>query len=328
MNFANEEIYPECFFISRKVEIGGHTKGELIQKLQQSSILINEYGERLLADDMLTISETKYCLQTVELTVRNLGFPEGATTAQIFKRANELGLELCPMELGPYLRLQYLDQPEGFSGNSLQKHQAPSGSVTIASEKLTEDDDFPKGFYLRRINGVLWLRDTWQTICMFGIQRTILSLEEVRNHQGGVNELRKILKLCFLLLLVSCETVSDSSHIKEEDVVKVLQECGIEIIKADFPQGNVFGSDLRNVTPGTYLLNEKPLFIYEFENENDLEKGIREFDKKTATAELVSYSILEKRNILIFYVHEQDFDSGEIPFEKEIQESLDRISEG
>ncbi|MDA0708693.1 MAG: helicase, partial [bacterium] len=28
----------------------------------------------------------------------------------------------------------------------------------IASQILTEDDDFPKGFYLRRIKGVLWLR--------------------------------------------------------------------------------------------------------------------------------------------------------------------------
>jgi hypothetical protein len=128
--------------------------------------------------------------------------------------------------------------------------------------------------------------------------------------------------------LVSCQSVSDSSHITEEDVVKVLQESGIVLVEADFPRGNAFGSELRKVTPGTYLLNEKPFFIYEFENENDIEKGIREFTKKTATMELVPSSIFEKRNILIFYVHEQDFDSGEIPFEKEIQEALDRISEG
>lgn len=44
--------------------------------------------------------------------------------------------------------------------------------------------------------------------------------------------------------------------------------------------------------------------------------------------DLVSSSLFEKRNILIFYVHEQDFDSGEIHFEKEVQEALDRISEG
>jgi hypothetical protein len=154
---SNEKIYPECSFKSRTVEVGGLTKWELIEKLKKTSILINEFGERLLADDKFTTSETKYILQTVELTVENLGFPDGATTDQIFNRAKELGLELCPIELGPYLRLDYLDQPEGSSGK-LPKHQAPSGSITIASEILTEDDDFPKGFYLRRINGVLWLR--------------------------------------------------------------------------------------------------------------------------------------------------------------------------
>jgi hypothetical protein len=119
---------------------------------------MNEYGERLLADDKFTTSDTKYSLQTVELTVGDLGFPDGATTAQIFKKASELGLELCPLELGPHLRLGYRDQPEGYLGNPLHRHQAPSGSITIASEILTEDDDFPRGFYLRRINGVLWLR--------------------------------------------------------------------------------------------------------------------------------------------------------------------------
>lgn len=47
----------------------------------------------------------------------------------------------------------YLDQPEGYSGHPIQQHRAPVGSITIASEILTEDEDFPKGFYLRRING-------------------------------------------------------------------------------------------------------------------------------------------------------------------------------
>ena len=158
MRFEHERIYPNCPIITRTVEVGGLTKSQLIQKLQQHSILMNEYGERLLADDKFTTSDTKYSLKTVELTVRNLGFPDGATMPQIFKRASELGLELCPLELGPHLRLEYLDQPEGYSGNPLQRHQAPSGSITIASEILSEDDDFPKGFYLRQINGVLWLR--------------------------------------------------------------------------------------------------------------------------------------------------------------------------
>jgi len=151
-------IYPDCPIITRIVEVGGLTKSQLIQKLQQYSILINEYGEKMFTDKKFTTSDTKYSLKTVELSVMDLGFPDGATTAQLFKRARELGLGLGPLELGPHLRLEYLDQPEGYSENASQQNKAPSGSITIASEILTKEDDFPQGFYLRRINGVSWLR--------------------------------------------------------------------------------------------------------------------------------------------------------------------------
>jgi len=158
MHFETEHIYPDCPTISRTVVAGGLTKSGLIQELQRNSILMNESGERLFASDHFTTSETRYSVTTVELTVRDLGFPRGATIAEIYVRAGALGLGLCPIELGPHLRLQYLDQPEGDWGKPFRRHQAPYGTITIASEKLSEDDDFPKGFYLRRIKGVLWLR--------------------------------------------------------------------------------------------------------------------------------------------------------------------------
>ncbi|WP_110927773.1 helicase [Bacillus massiliglaciei] len=158
MLYEHEKLYPDCPVIIRIVKVGGNSKSQLIHKLEQSSILMNEYAERLLADEKFTISDIKYSLETVELPVCYLGFPDGATTNQIYSKAREFCLELCPVELGPYLRLEYLNQPEGNSGKSLLRNQAPQGSVTIASEILTEDDEFPKGFYLRKINGVLWLR--------------------------------------------------------------------------------------------------------------------------------------------------------------------------
>jgi hypothetical protein len=78
----------------------------------------------------------------------------------------------------------------------------------------------------------------------------------------------------------------------------------------------------KNVNPVAYKLNERQLFIYEFATENDREKGKKEFAEKTATMNLVSFSMLEKRNILIFYVHGQDLNSESIPFEKEIKGAL------
>ncbi len=74
MSIENQKIYPKCQTITRSVEVGGLTKSQLIMKLQENSILLNEYGELLLANEKFTTSDTKYSLETVELTVSNLGF--------------------------------------------------------------------------------------------------------------------------------------------------------------------------------------------------------------------------------------------------------------
>ncbi len=158
MSVEKDKLYPNCPTIIRTVEVGGLTKSQLLQKLQQHSILMNKLGETLFADHKFTISDRIYSVSAVELRVRDLGFPEGATIPQVFIKADQVGLKLCPPELGPYLRLEYLDQPEGHSGKPSWRRRAPYGSITIASEILSEDVDFPKGFYLRRIEGVLWLR--------------------------------------------------------------------------------------------------------------------------------------------------------------------------
>jgi hypothetical protein len=49
----------------------------------------------------------------VVLSVAQLGFPREASRAEIFARAEQLGLELCSPEVGPLLRLQYAEQPIG-----------------------------------------------------------------------------------------------------------------------------------------------------------------------------------------------------------------------
>ena len=154
-------IYPACPGIARTVQIGGQTKVELLELLAQHGVEINEAGMILFASDKFVTSDVRAQLRTVELTVRNLGFPQGATISDVYASATRLGLHLCPMELGPHLRLQFLDQPEGFLGQPVWQHRAPPGSITIASEILSDDDEFPKGFYLRRIKGTLWLRGYW-----------------------------------------------------------------------------------------------------------------------------------------------------------------------
>jgi hypothetical protein len=59
-------------------------------------------------------TKTKVDLDLVVLSVADLGFPaDGETLEAIYSRAISIGLELCPPNLGPVLRLNYLNQPRG-----------------------------------------------------------------------------------------------------------------------------------------------------------------------------------------------------------------------
>jgi hypothetical protein len=137
------------------------SKPELIDELVNHGIELNEAGRDLFAHNGFTTSAIPSSIETIEITVSNLGYAQGAAIADISKRAISLGLSLCPLELGPHFRLQYLDQPEGQNERPVTKHKAPFGSLTIVSPEISEDDDIPKGFYLRRMNDVLWLRGYW-----------------------------------------------------------------------------------------------------------------------------------------------------------------------
>jgi len=136
-------------------------KAELLSSLREAGVELNEAGQALFADNRFTISPVSSVIQVAQVSVASLGYPQGATFDQIIERATGLGLSLCPLELGPHLRLQLIDQPEGSVGQPPSKHRAPPGSITVASAPLAEDDETPKGFYLRRIDGVLWLRGYW-----------------------------------------------------------------------------------------------------------------------------------------------------------------------
>lgn len=151
-------VFPRCHVIRREVEVGGLTKSQLVRTLRQASIRLNRYAMKLFRDDRFTVSDTKHVVRTVELTVGDLGYVQGATSIEILVTAGRFGLDPCPLELAPYLRLAYLDQPEGSFGSPIRQHRAPLGSITVASKPLDADPATPKGFYLRRIDGALWLR--------------------------------------------------------------------------------------------------------------------------------------------------------------------------
>ena len=52
-------------------------------------------------------------LELVLLSAADLGVESESSLADVYKRARQVGLELCPAEVGPQLRLDYRNQPLG-----------------------------------------------------------------------------------------------------------------------------------------------------------------------------------------------------------------------
>ena len=71
----------------------------------------------------------------------------------------KVGAELffCTIQVGEVSKSSLLAELK-LRGVAFERTQAPPGAITVASLPISEQDDDPTGFYLRRIDGVLWLR--------------------------------------------------------------------------------------------------------------------------------------------------------------------------
>ncbi|WP_307083085.1 hypothetical protein [Arthrobacter agilis] len=138
------------------VQVGGQSRSAIVEALHLAGVQLNVHAQTLLThpafDDPL-----RETLRIVERTVEQLGFEEGAVQSRVFEAARAQGLELCPLVAGPYLRLTMMDQANA-PDSVLSAGRGPTGAVHIASEPLSEDVEYPKGFYLRVVDGRAWLR--------------------------------------------------------------------------------------------------------------------------------------------------------------------------
>jgi len=126
--------FPEGKIQKYNINIGGKTKTELRSELEEKKVYVSPYAKDLLNSKDFDTSNNIENLELVRLTVDDLGFQNGATTDEIYKRAEDFGLELCPAEVGPQLRLAY-------SGGDW---------MYIAMKQIADRYDYPNVFYLSR----------------------------------------------------------------------------------------------------------------------------------------------------------------------------------
>jgi hypothetical protein len=148
-------------FLPSVVSVGDLSKPELLAILSGNGIHLNQAARDLFSDHRFEPRRQAVVVRIAALSIPDLGFQGGATYCQIIARALELGFFECPLELAPYLRLQFMNQPEASNDSPSTERGAPSGAFTIASKPLDQTDQVPKGFYLRHVSGELWLRGYW-----------------------------------------------------------------------------------------------------------------------------------------------------------------------
>ncbi len=110
-NFPNithlYESFPDkkIFTYELKTDSSIQSPEQAKTKLESKGIWVGDYAKDLL--DKTEYSKESKTYKLVQFSVEQLGFPQGATTDQIYAKAQELGLKLCPAEVGPQLRLVY-----------------------------------------------------------------------------------------------------------------------------------------------------------------------------------------------------------------------------
>ncbi len=117
-------------------------------KAYRASLLANSYEIGSYANEILNkvqVADTETEAKLVQVTVGELGFKNSATYGEIVSRARELGLELCPAEVGPKLRLEYANQPK-------------DEFLTVAMEPIVDSDGYRRVFCVHRSSvGERWL---------------------------------------------------------------------------------------------------------------------------------------------------------------------------
>ncbi|WP_287903881.1 hypothetical protein [Arthrobacter sp.] len=139
-----------------RLRVGGLDPACLRAALTARGVLLNAHAETLLDHPAFSARLPEEII-VVQKSVEALGFAAGATLPRVFAVARRRGLGLCPPDAGPYLRLALLHQPDA-PDSVLSAGRSPSGSLKVASAPLRDDESYPKGFYLRAVDGQLWLR--------------------------------------------------------------------------------------------------------------------------------------------------------------------------
>jgi len=127
-----------------KLGVGLKTVDAFRSDLRVYGFRISDWARDILGKPAFSAADKETELDLVVVSVAELGFKDGATRKDTYKRAQDIGLELCPAEVGPQLRLQYADQPM-------------NEWLRIGMEPITGSDGDLSVFDVGHVGSGLWL---------------------------------------------------------------------------------------------------------------------------------------------------------------------------
>ena len=92
--------------------LGIHRNGtDLLDTLLEEKCLVSLWSRQVLENPNFPVVATEITVDIVVVSMLEMGFAEGelATLDTIYDRAKQMGLETCPVEIAPQLRLQFLN---------------------------------------------------------------------------------------------------------------------------------------------------------------------------------------------------------------------------
>ena len=124
---------PAHFQIWRTITLGTYSGVDAYRRaLDSAGIKVGDAADEILGRPAFRYGRMKTDVELVLLSAADLGVESESSLADVYKRARQVGLELCPAEVGPQLRLDYRNQPLGEALNiAMEPVATHSGEPTI-----------------------------------------------------------------------------------------------------------------------------------------------------------------------------------------------------
>jgi hypothetical protein len=149
--------------------------------LDSAGIKIGNAADEILGRPAFPYTWMKTDVELALLSAADLGVESESSLSDLYKRAKQVGLELCPAEVAPQLRLDYRNQPLGEALNiAMEPVATHSGEPTSPARPAKFDLPSSSG---HRSAGRRFSALSWQKHFLLHLCRQVLVFRPGRMHR-------------------------------------------------------------------------------------------------------------------------------------------------